>query len=445
MKKSILAALLPLAGLVGSPAYAQDLSAEVVELREMVSAMRADYEQRIAELEARLDKAERASRGARRDAEEAYELAEQTAISQTGGSSAPNAFNPGIGMILTGKYADIGAGWDEIPGFQPSGEIGTGETGFMPGELEFNLRSNIDSSFYGNATFALAAEDGEVEVELEEAWLQTTSLPGGLTLMGGRFFSGAGYLNGFHLHADDFVDRPLPYQAFLGGTYKTDGLQARWVAPTNLLVELGAEMDWGGGFPSTANAGSSPGSHTLFVNVGGDMGDSNSWKAGVSHTSTDAVDRPGGEDDPATFTGDSDLTVVNAVWKWAPQGNPTIHNVKFQGEYFRRDEKGLYDGLAYDGDQDGWYLQGIWQFAPMWRVGLRRDVVDASNGPLFAGTALEDPGRRSSRSSVMFDWSPSEFGRLRLQYTDDRVLAESDTQWFLQYIMSLGAHGAHQF
>jgi hypothetical protein len=45
----------------------------------------------------------------------------------------------------------------------------------------------------------------------------------------------------------------------------------------------------------------------------------------------------------------------------------------------------------------------------------------------------------------MIDWSPSEFSRLRMQYTNDKVLPESDNQWHLQYIMSIGAHGAHQF
>ena len=45
----------------------------------------------------------------------------------------------------------------------------------------------------------------------------------------------------------------------------------------------------------------------------------------------------------------------------------------------------------------------------------------------------------------MLDWSPSEFSRLRLQYTNDQVLPRSEDQWYLQYIMSIGAHGAHQF
>lgn len=428
-----------------SAVNAQDLSEEVVELRQMIVEMRDNYEHRIGDLEQRLDKAERDARGARRDAGEAIELAEQTAIEQSSGSSAPNTFNPSIGSILTGHFADVGPGWQEIPGFQPAGEIGTGGSGFSAGEAEININASVDAKYFGNLTFALVEEDGEVAVEFEEAWFQTTALPLGLSVTGGRFFSAVGYLNGFHFHSDDFVDRPLPYQAFLGGRYAVDGVQARWVAPTSLLVEVGTELNWGNDFPATANNETSPGAWTLFTKFGGDIGDSHSWQLGLSHISADAIERAGGETDPATFTGDSDLTALDFVWRWAPQGNPTVRNFKLQGEFFRRDEDGIFDGLTYDGEQTGWYLQGVWQFAQLWRVGLRHDVVDSDNGSSVDGTLLQDPGRSSRRSSLMLDWSPSEFSRLRLQYTDDRVLPRSEDQWYLQYIMSIGAHGAHQF
>ena len=45
----------------------------------------------------------------------------------------------------------------------------------------------------------------------------------------------------------------------------------------------------------------------------------------------------------------------------------------------------------------------------------------------------------------MIEWSPSDFSRLRMQFIDDRVLDKSDSQFLLQYIMSVGAHGAHEF
>jgi len=429
---------------------AQDIDQEIADLRQLVEDMRQNYETRISDLETRLAVSERAATTAQRDADEAFEMAEQTAIDQSSGSSTASAFNPALGAILMGGFSDIDRSWDEIPGFQPGGEIGSGSSGFNLGEAEINLNANIDARYFGNFTIGLHEDDGAIEVELEEAWFQTSDLPAGLSVTGGRYFSSAGYLNSFHLHTDDFADRPLPYQAFFGGRYFVDGVQARWVAPTSLLFELGTELNWGDAFPGTANGTSSPSAWTAFANMGGDVGVSNSWQIGLSHISADVVDRSGAhEHDPVvpaeTFTGDSDLTVVDFVWKWAPQGNTSVRSVKVQGEYFRREENGFYDGILYDGDQTGWYVQGVWQFAPLWRIGLRHDLVDADNRGLLAGTELEDPGRSSNRSSVMFDWSPSEFSRLRMQYTKDNVLPQSDDQWFLQYIMSVGAHGAHQF
>ncbi len=46
----------------------------------------------------------------------------------------------------------------------------------------------------------------------------------------------------------------------------------------------------------------------------------------------------------------------------------------------------------------------------------------------------------------MLDWSPSEFSRLRAQYNrDNSRLNGTDNQWTLQYILSMGSHGAHLF
>ena len=418
---------------------------EVDELRALIAEMRRDYEARISDLEARLDRAEATAVRARRDATEAYEIAEQTAIGQASGATGANTFNPSIGAVLQGSYARVRSGWEDIPGFQPAGEIGSGESGYALGEAEINFKANVDDRFFGNLTLGVASEEGEIELELEEAWIQTTGLPGGVSLKGGRFFSAAGYLNGFHFHADDFVDRPLPYQAFVGGRYGVDGVQASWIAPTSLLFEIGAELNWGSAFPATATSSTSPDAWTLYAHTGGDVGTDNSWQLGLAHVAADAVDRVGGENGGGAFNGDSDLSIVDFVWKWAPQGNPAVTNWKVQGEYFRRDESGTFDTILYDGEQSGWYLQGVWQFAPLWRVGLRYDAVDADSGPALAGTEIEDPGRQSRRASAMLDWSPSEFSRLRLQYSNDRVLSETDNQWYLQYIMSIGAHGAHQF
>ncbi len=51
-----------------------------------------------------------------------------------------------------------------------------------------------------------------------------------------------------------------------------------------------------------------------------------------------------------------------------------------------------------------------------------------------------------SRLSAMVDLSLSEFSRLRAQYAwDDARDAETDRQLLIQYIVAIGAHGAHKF
>ncbi len=428
-------------------AVAQDLATEVAELRQMLAAAKSEYETRIDELERRLEQAERASIEAGQDASAAREIAEQVAIDSASGPTAANAFNPAIGAVLVARFSDVDQGWESIPGFIPGGELGPGGSGFSLGESELNLNANVDPRFFANLTLAIEDEDGSAEIAAEEAWIQTTALPYSLAAKGGRYFSKVGYLNGFHRHADDFVDRPLPYQAFFGGQYIADGLQMTWLAPTALFLELGTELNWGSGFPMSGNGETSPDAWTVSGKIGGDIGNSHSWLAGLSYISADIIERDAGEDavPGESFSGDSDLSVFDFVWKWAPDGNATVNNFKIQGEYFRRDETGVFASLPYDGDQSGWYLQGAWQFRQGWRIGARVDEVSSNNGALFGGTILEGPAWTPRRGSLMLDWSPSEFSRLRLQYTDDRVLEDSDKQFFLQYLMSLGAHGAHQF
>jgi hypothetical protein len=104
---------------------------------------------------------------------------------------------------------------------------------------------------------------------------------------------------------------------------------------------------------------------------------------------------------------------------------------------------------TYANTQSGWYLQSVYQFMPNWRSGIRYDRMNpgtASVGALNAGNIAASYGFNPSRATWMLDYSPSEFSRLRLQLArDNSRLGLPDNQLFLQYIMSLGAHGAHQY
>ncbi|MEK7815863.1 MAG: hypothetical protein AAB294_03480 [Pseudomonadota bacterium] len=427
-----------------TPAYAQ--SPELAELRDEIKRMKQDYENRIRVLEERLQSVESSKVAAQ-------PAPTETATARAGGKVTSNAFNPAISLILDGKLAGLSKDPTTyaLPGFALGAETGPGDKGFRLGESELVMSANVDDKFRGQFTAALTAEN---TTEVEEAYVETLSLGSGFTARGGRFLSGVGYLNSVHAHAWDFADQPLVYRAMLGNQYKDDGVQLRWVAPTDLFMELGAEVLRGGNFPAGGAARNGKGTNTAFMRIGGDVGTDHSWRAGISRLKAESASRAttnGSATD--LYTGTSDLTGVDFVWKWAPDGNPRERNFKFQTEYFARDEDGTFDPasagtpLSYRGKQKGWYAQGIYQFRPRWRAGLRfdklrSDAVDAA----LAGTVLDNQGHNPKRASLMLDYSNSEFSRLRFQVNrDESRLNEKDTQLYLQYIMSLGAHGAHGF
>jgi hypothetical protein len=432
-------------------------SDEMEKLRAEVQQMRNSYENRIQALETKLEQVQASAGKAEESAAKAESAAIEASASKTPASS--NAFNPDISLILSGIYANRSQNSDyHITGFQTGGDIGPGVRGLSLAESELGVYANIDHYFYGGLNLALASDN---TVSVEEAFVQTTSLPAGLTVKGGRFFSGVGYLNEQHAHTWDFVDNPLAYQAFLGGQYGDDGVQVKWVAPTDLFLELGTEAGRGriAGTEGKDKNGAAMGS--LFAHVGGDIGVSSSWRAGLSYlrTSPDKRQSPdlntAGDFITNQFSGTSRLWIADFVWKWAPNGNTNVTNFKLQGEYLHRSETGdlTYDldhvasADRYSSSQSGWYLQGVYQFRPYWRVGLRYDQLDSGSASYGSNTAnIVNDGYAPSRITAMLDYSPSEFSRIRLQLAQDKSREnQTDNQFFVQYIMSLGAHGAHKF
>ena len=444
------------------PAQAED---DAAALRAELQSLKSDYDTRVAALEARIAQLETTA-AATASAAEALPVESPPPAPATASASA---FNPAISVILAGNYADTSrdpADWS-MAGFMPNGgEVGPGERSFNLGESELTASANVDPYFMAQLTAAITAED---EIAVEEAFFRTTALPSGFTVKGGRFFSGFGYLNEVHAHAWDFVDQPLVYQAFFAGQRAQDGVQVKWIAPTDLLVELGAETGNGEAFPGTRQGGNGLNGATLFAHVGGDIGDNASWRAGASWIDLDSEGREYEDTDAAglpvlnAFTGSSETWVADAVLKWAPGGNSALRYLKLQGEYMHRKESGdltfdlegaaLTD--AYRSTQSGWYVQGVYQFRPRWRAGLRYDALDSGDtdiglvdsGALTSGDFPALLSGDPTRMTLMLDWNPSEFTRLRLQYAwdDARDAGDTDRQLFLQYLYGIGAHGAHKY
>ncbi|MDB5822898.1 MAG: hypothetical protein JWR21_1602 [Herminiimonas sp.] len=483
-KHSVLATALTFvyaAALPGQAIAASD--PDLAQMREEIRQMKQDYEARIRALETRLQSAEANKPAATQAAASAVEpslpagpartaaLPPPAGMPATTASGGASAFNPEISLILGGTYANLSQDPKQyrLQGFVPGGDsIGPGKRGLSLGESELTFRANVDPTFAGQLTFSLASDNS---LSVEEAFFESKGLSNGLNLKGGRFLSSIGYLNSQHAHTWDFVDAPLAYQAFLGGQYKPDGAQIKWLAPTDRFFEVGLEAGSGASFPGNDRNRNGVGSLALFAHLGDDVGESASWRTGLSLLHTGAKDRTYQDIDRTgtgvtnAITGNANTVIVDGVYKWAPNGNATQTNFKLQGEFFRRRESGslAYDTLAqslgaasgsFSSAQSGWYLQGVYQFMPMWRAGLRYDKLYsgspeiglANGGALsaadFTRLAKYDP----ARTSLMVDYSPSEFSRFRLQLARDQSRpGVVDNQIFLQYIMSLGAHGAHTF
>ena len=448
----LVAAVLAIGVPFGARADSRD---EIAQIRTQIEEMKRDYEARIEALEKRLAAAEADAGKAEQKADQA-----QTAAKSVAQQSRANAFNPAISLVLQGRYANLSQDPNSyrIGGFIPSGgDVDPGKRGLSLAESELFFKANADPYFSGTLIASLAPDGG---VDVENGYLETLALSHGWTLKAGRFFSKIGYLNEQHQHAWDFIDAPLPYRAFLGGQLGDDGIQAKWVAPTDLLVELGGEAGRGRNFPGSDPNKNGAALGTLFGHVGGDLGVENSWRAGLSYLETSPDNRAYEDGVSNAFTGHSKLWLADAVWKWAPNGDPTRRNFKLQGEYFRRKENGTltYDttGIALPGDyasnQWGWYGQAVYQFMPRWRVGARYDRLSpgsATIGQVESGalTAADFPILQPytpSLQTAMIDYSPSEFSLLRLQFARDKSRPDlTDDQIFLQYILSLGAHPAH--
>ena len=383
-------------------------------------------------------------------------------------AATDNSFNPQISLILDGHYASYDNNPEDyaIAGFQLGGEAGLVAEGFSLGHSELRMSANIDRYFYGEATFAIAEHDGETEVEIEEAFIQTLGLGQGFTVKFGRFLSSFGYQNARHRHTWDFADASLPYSAMLGGYLADDGIQLSYIVPSDIFIELTAEVLAGNAFPAGNNEQGGVGASVFNLNFGGDLGDSHAWQLGFSHYNADDISERSSSghahDDGAaeipTFDGDSRIKAMDFVYKWAPYGNPQQRHVKFSAEYFERNESGNISLLnsgppletsSYDGTQSGWYASLVYQFIPRWRSGVRFDQLDSNNAgsdnAVLQEASLASSTDKPQRSSIMLEWLPSEYSRLRLQYNHDQSTAVDDKQWLLQYTFSLGAHGAHSF
>ena len=389
--------------------------------------------------------------------------------------SAGTAFNPDISVILDGSYYRGREAWSEavehIGGFiNPHDHDDHAHDDLAPGfnlnHAELVFSASVDPYF--DATMNLGIH--EYGIEIEEAYGVTRNLPAGLQLKMGKFFSGIGYLISQHAHDWQFTDMALPYFLIFGDHGLNEkGLQLTWTPATDNYLVFGVEAlqgendgmaNYEGKVPYARGKGSSsmsgPRLFTGFAKYAPDLGFDHALQAGlfVGHARQhQELTSQLAEEGTTWFAG------TDWVYKYDPGGHFGHRSLTLQAEYIYRVRElevvgtraGLDSRLGEQrtDTQDGFYVQGVYGIAPRWLAGLRYEIAGITN-KRERGDNWQS-WNSSERVSANLTWLPTEFSKLRLQYSQSQLADEDHAgtndfrQVFLQYQLSLGVHGAHNF
>lgn len=339
------------------------------------------------------------------------------------------------------------------------------QRGFNARNIELAFDGAVDPYFEGFANIVFKLDNNnETEVEVEEVFLQTTSLPFNLQLKAGQFFTAFGRINPTHPHTWDFADDPLVHGLFLGPDgLRGVGTQMSWIVPVPWYSQLIVAVQNGRG--GTGYSFRNPGDNGMFfgrLTTDREMRGLEDfvwvprWENSVDLSPTQVVlagvSGAFGSNDTGTNTR-TQIYGGDFLYKWksahAEGGFPFV---KWQTEVmYRRFEagRGMDDTFPVAETFHDWgmYSQVLWGFKKGWVAGIRGDYVDMEDSHF-----TDDPDRQSrTRMSANLTWYPTEFSKIRLQYNhdfleEDFFLASRDVDSvFLQFEFILGAHGAHKF
>ena len=365
----------------------------------------------------------------------------------------PSEFNPSIGLVgeTVFSYRDKG-----------SSQTGSGRPGgfdVFQRSVELNAAAAVDP--YAKAYVVINASadpvTGESSLGVEEAALQTTSLPWNLELKAGRFFGEFGRLGYIHDHELPFVNRPLALAEYIGGESRTDGLQVNWLLPVDHYVSLtvGVGDQFGGDNPPNNVGDFRNGSGLNYwgrLSTYFDLTPDISLEPGISalwNPSTDAqwASSPGGVNPPLpTVAGNTFTERERRLWgadlvvSYKPLRNNQFESLTWGTEVLYSDNR--YDvtnslGNALPGSSVGsvgLYSYLTYKFHRQWSAGFMFEYVE---------NQVNNQDKTYAYSPYI-TWALSHWNQLRLQYTYTDPNAASgrpaDNAVYLQWAWIIGSH-----
>jgi hypothetical protein len=373
------------------------------------------------------------------------------------------SLNPDMSVILslTGAYFNDRALGSGNGNAAPLGATDPQKSGFFLQELELAFQAAVDPYFRLDTFLSISLEG----LEVEEAYLSTLALPGGLQFRTGLIYQKLGRQNLRHLHTWDFVDNMLPVTRLLGKDgFRTVGLETNWLMPLPWYAELSFSI----GMPSGASVPSFVGegardqsfhlgdpSDLLYVfHLGQQFDLSEDWALSLGFSYALAPNGSGGNGANRTHLVGGDLFL-----KWRPLRRPYTE-IRFTTEGYGR----LLD--TPEGRLVDWGLYAMLTFrlSKRWFLSFRYDRVEVDDPRKLVAYDFAqpspDPARPvpladQNRGSVALTWQPTEFSQIRVQYNNDwiRRTAGDGTggKWgqvhevFVQLQGNIGTHGAHPY
>ncbi|MCB9772671.1 MAG: hypothetical protein H6754_09010 [Candidatus Omnitrophica bacterium] len=297
--------------------------------------------------------------------------------------------------------------------------------GFTVQNLEFSMQGAIDPYINGEAHIIYQIDkDGESSLEVEEVFLTTQTLPFDLQVKAGTYFTEFGRLNTQHPHSWDFVDQPIVNSRMFGGDgLRGPGARLSWLAPLPWYSEVFGGVQNANGetaFSFLYVAGEDFAGNTLIardVQSTKDLLYSTRWLNSVDLSEELTLNLGAsslwGPNSSATET-QTRIYGTDIYLKWKPVVNENgSHFVSWQTELIKRDYEAGEDKIKLK--DSGIYTQMLWGFKQNWVAGLRYDLADGN------GEATDYLRDRRDRVSSNLTWYPTEFSKIRLQYSYDRA------------------------
>lgn len=447
----------------GASAFGEDLSERVNLLENTVNSQAKTIEEQQRQIDVLKEK--RGNEGPRsvgqepqqpemgtlrQKVEELNDKVEQVVEAQK--KETPSIFNPAIGLVgetifsYRSKVSES-TGSDRPGGFD-----------IFQRSVELNVAGSVDpfATAYAVINASVDAATGEANLGVEEAALQTTTLPGNLTLKGGRFFGEFGRLSYIHDHELPFVNRPLVLGQYIGGESRTDGLQLNWLLPMEHYVSFtaGTGIQFGGDNPPN-----DPGTfrHASGLNYWGrlstyfDLTPDISLEPGISglwnpKTRAQWIN-PGGINPPFptdaggnTYTErERRLAGLDLAVSYKPLQTNQFTGLTWGTELLLSDNHydvtdTLNNTLGRSVGSLGLYSYVTYKFSREWSTGFLYEWMQNA----------VDHHDETTAYSPYLTWATSHWNQLRLQYTHTDHNAQSplrsDDAVYVQWAWIIGAH-----